>query len=366
MTDSLASSRPEQDTSSVAVVISARDRRAELDVTLEKLREQSYPVAEMIVVDDASMTSLESITRKSWPDAFFIRNEEPQGYIANRSRAMKLATSEFIVSLDDDSCFTDPHDLARAVSRMQAEPEIGILNFGVYAGAGPVPELRFSEPEHYVASFIGCAHMVRRSVVSRIGGYRDYYFYYGEESEYSLRVWDAGWRILFLPSVLVHHRVSSVGRRSGRILGFSIRNNLWTTILHMPMPRVAIQVTWRVVSYTAESIRLFRPRAWIWGMYSFFKGLPHIVRLRKPIRPETLALLDALSSGVICKPEDLLCTPRPSFVRRVAAFYAAWKNRPRSRSFWDRRRGHLGQSPTVLFEQNVEAPPPSFHPWGHK
>lgn len=347
---------------SVAVIITARNRPVELNLTLQKLREQSYPIAEIVVIDDASISSLESITRQNWPDALFVRNEECRGYIANRSKAMKLTTSDFMVSLDDDSCFTEPQDLMRAISRMQAEPEIGILNFGVYAGAEPLPRLRITTPEHYVTSFIGCAHMIRREVVSKIGGYRDFYFYYGEESEYSLRVWDAGWRILFFPSVLVHHRISSVGRRNSRILGYSIRNNFCTTLLQMPMPRVAIQFAWRVVSYSAESIRLFQPRAWIWGMGSFLRRLPDIIRLRKPIRRETLALLDTLSAGVICRPDDLVEAPRPSFGRRVAAFYSAWGNRSRSPSFWSRRRGDLGKAPTVIYEHNLEIRPPSSHP----
>ena len=66
---------------------------------------------------------------------------------------------------------------------MQAEPEIGVLTFGIYAGSAPVPKRRLSQSEHYVASFIGCAHMIRSWVISGIGGYRDFYYYYAEESE---------------------------------------------------------------------------------------------------------------------------------------------------------------------------------------
>jgi GT2 family glycosyltransferase len=339
---------------SVAVIITARDRPLELASTLQKLREQSYANVQLIVIDDASKTSLENVTRNTWPNALFIRNEQCQGYVANRTRAMRVATSEFIVSLDDDSCFTHPLDLSRAVDRMQAEPEIGVLTFGVYAGPAPVPEWRLSQSEQYVTTFIGCAHMIRSEVISRIGGYRDFYHYYAEESEYSLRVWNDGWRILFFPSVLVHHRVSSIGRQSSRILRYSIRNNLWTTLLHMPLSRLAIQFPWRLISCAAESVRLFQPRAWMWGMSSFLRGLPRIIRMRKPIRKETLVLLDAINAGVISKPEQLVPIA-PGFKRILIAFYAAWKNRARSRPFWDRRRGSLGRSPTVMFEHNVEA-----------
>jgi GT2 family glycosyltransferase len=347
--------RGERGLPSITVMITARDRPLDLDTTLRKLREQTYPRIEVIVVDDASKTSLESVTRNIWPNALFIRNEECQGYIANRSRAMRLATSEFVVSLDDDSCFTHPQDLSRAVDRMQAEPQIGVLTFGIYAGPAPVPKWQSNQSERYVGSFIGCGHMIRSQVISRIGGYRDFYHYYAEESEYSIRVWNDGWRILFFPSVQVHHRISSIGRRESRILRYSMRNNLWTTLLHMPLPRVAIQFAWRLISYTAESIRLFKPQAWIWGMSTFLWGLPRVIRMRSPIRRETLVVLDAISVDVINKPEQILRISRPGFGRLLLAFCQAWKNRPRSRSFWDRRRGGLGQSPTVVFEHNVKA-----------
>src|ERR1035441_3623873 len=104
-------SRPEMmessvGTSRVTVVISARNRADELLLTLRQLKTQVYPDISLIVVDDASEESLEAVVRSEWPHALFLRNEVRQGLIANRSKAMKMADTEFVVSLDDDSCFT--------------------------------------------------------------------------------------------------------------------------------------------------------------------------------------------------------------------------------------------------------------------
>ena len=342
-------------TSRVTVVISARNRADELLLTLRQLKTQVYPDISLIVVDDASEESLEAVVRSEWPHALFLRNEVRQGLIANRSKAMKMADTEFIVSLDDDSCFTNPTDLATAVSRMEAEPRVGVITFFVYHGHNHVPARAPETEERYTTSFIGCAHMIRSSVVTQIGGYRDFYFYYGEESEYSLRVWDAGWRILFMSRVLVHHRVSLVGRRRSSILRYSIRNNLWTTILHMPWPRVAIQLGWRMFSYGIESLRLGQPWAGIVGFAGCLWGLPTVLRLRRPIRRETLAILDLLATTPAPSPAELSTAVRPRLRHVVGAFFAAWRDRPRARSFWDRRPGDVGKGSTSVFEHELKS-----------
>ncbi len=267
---------------------------------------------------------------------------------------MKMARSEFLVSLDDDSCFTDRTDLAVAVKRMEAEPEIGVLTFLVYQGAKlayPIQTPRLNEK--YTCDFVGCAHMIRASVTTEVGVYRDFYYYYGEESEYSLRIWNAGWRILFFPKVIVHHRVSSAGRSNRKILRYSIRNNIWTTILHMPWPRVGIQLLWRFTNYGFESLRLLQPVAFVGAIASCVSGMPRVLRLRKPISGKTLELLDLISTKEVRTPAEL-SSKGPSLKDRITVFYASWKDRPRQRSFWDRRSGDLGKASTIVFEHQLD------------
>jgi GT2 family glycosyltransferase len=337
----------------VAIVITARNRASELLVTLRKLKTQVYRNFTVIVVDDASEETLEGIVRSEWPQAVFIRNEVRQGLIANRSKAMKMADGEFIVSLDDDSCFTDPGDLEKAVARMLSEPQLGIVTFLVCQGTDLIPERETGVEERYVASFVGCAHMLRSSVVAQLGGYRDFYFYYAEESEYSLRVWDAGWRILFFPEVLVHHRISPIGRRDSAILRYSIRNNLWTTILHMPLPRVVLQVAWRLISYSFESLRLLRPGVFLAALGSVIWGLPTVLALRRPISADTLRILDVIATRAVRSGGELSSAPTPPLTTIVKDFYFRWKDRPRARSFWDRKPGDVGRTPTTVFKHNL-------------
>ena len=82
----------------------------------------------------------------------------------------------------------------------------------------------------------------------RIGGYMDFYQYGGEEEEYGLRALDDGWKFLYFPLIVVHHRVSRIGRSRGRILAYSIRNTIWTLFLRMPVSYALLHSCSRMLS----------------------------------------------------------------------------------------------------------------------
>jgi GT2 family glycosyltransferase len=277
----------------VTLLITAKDRPDELRRTLQELREQRYPALELLVVDDASTISLEPVVRSSWPNAQFFRNDTVRGLVANRSFGIRVARGKYILSLDDDSHLTSPDDLASAVDRMEKEEEVGIMAFLIHHGT-ECPPVVIRPAERYVHTFVGCGNLIRKQVVDTIGGYRDFYFYYGEEAEYSLRALDEGWRILFFPSVLVHHRVSQTGRVGYRILRYSFRNILWTVVLNMPWSRVLVEGSWKLAVFAWESLRLGEVRAFMHAMASFAGGLGTVIHNRKAISPRTLRVYDAL------------------------------------------------------------------------
>jgi GT2 family glycosyltransferase len=319
----------------VTVLITARDRPDELRVTLRGLRAQTYQAIELLVVDDCSDTPLEPLVHEMWPGATLRRNEKNLGLIASRSLGMRLARGEYIVSLDDDSCLVEADALAAAVVRMEREKDIGVMTFFVHHGTALPPDTT-RPAERYVASFIGCGHMIRREVVETLGGYRDFYFYYGEEAEYSLRVLDAGWKILFFPRVVVHHRVSETGRAGDRILFHSYRNNLWTLLLRIPWPRVLFEGSWRLGLYCWESLRQLRPWPLVCAILSCTRGLPRVLRLRAPISERTLQRYDALRFRHVLTRQDYEDARRPSPRDMWQWFSTTWRCRPKPPCFWER------------------------------
>jgi len=280
----------------VTVLITAFNRRDDLRVTLESLSQQSWKKLEFIVIDDSSQPSLEPVVRTARPDAVFIRNDRNQGYIASRSIGMRVATGRYIITLDDDSNLTAPDDISNAVKLMECRPDVGIVAFTQIQGAAFPEIVDRSQPVRYSAGYFGCGNMMRTSMVRQLGGYRDWFFYYVEEAEYSLRALQAGWLILSVPGIVVHHRVSPVGRQAAKIFKYSFRNSLHVIVLYLPMPRLLIEFGWKVLVFCGIAIRHFWIGPFIWALASFVAGLGHTLSLRTPLTRGQLRIYDASRS----------------------------------------------------------------------
>jgi GT2 family glycosyltransferase len=331
----------------VSVMIAAYNRPDELRLTLRALREQDYAPLEVLVVDDASPTDLGPIVREEWPEARFWRHAENRGYIANRSMMMREARGAFILSLDDDSNLVAPDAVRRALARFAHAPRLGAVACLVHEGPTPPATVAAPPPDSCVTSFIGCGHFLRAEAVRDVGGYRDFFEYYAEESEYALRLLDAGWHVLLCPELVVHHRMSAIGRSSGRIAGYGFRNNLWSMVMNVPAPRVFPEVAWKFVSHTVEMLRIGRPGWWAWAIGSFFRGLPRALRHRRPISPQAMRAFDALRFGTVPTSDALWSARPPSLRERLGWFWRVWRRRRRARPFWDSSGGALGESKIV-------------------
>jgi GT2 family glycosyltransferase/SAM-dependent methyltransferase len=330
----------------VTILIATRNRPAELLATLRQLRLQQYPRIELLVIDDASETPLAPLVRQEWPDAVVRRNPSNLGYIASRSLGMRLAGGDFILSVDDDSCPVDTNAVQIAVDRFGREPELGVIAFGIVEGESIPPALPV-EPERYLYTFVGCAHMMRTAMCRAVGPYYDAYVYYAEESEYSLRVLDAGWRILLLPGLVIHHRASGIGRSHGRVLAYSYRNALWTVLLRMPLRRALVELPWKGFVYGVECLRRFHLWSGVWAICSCVAGLASVLHDRQPIAAETLRTYDLLRLRKYSSWQELLASGAPRWDERWRWVYTVWWNRRRARAFWDQRAGGLGASPLV-------------------
>jgi GT2 family glycosyltransferase len=160
---------------------------------------------------------------------------------------------------------------------------------------------------------------------------------------------DAGWRIVFLPSVVVHHRLSDVGRRSGRIWAYSLRNNLWTAILRLPASSLPAELTWKLLVGTLEVIRQFQFAWYIWALWSAATGLSRVLRLRRPISKKTWLMYNLLRFGDGASREALIVPRRITLRQRLSWLFATWRHRRRGRAFWDWRPGGVGRSSLAGF-----------------
>ena len=337
----------------VAVLISSKDRPDELARTLRELRRQDYPALELVVIDDGSKESLEPVVRRVWPQARFLRHMRAAGQSQRRSEGFHLSQGRYVLQLDDDSAPVAADAVRRAVRCCEADPSIAVVSFRIFNGAEPPATLPPAAPR-FVSSFVGCGALIRAEAVCQVGGYRPLFGNEWEEEELSLRLLKAGWLLWFAPDILIHHRLSPLNRRTARTWMRGFRNKLWSMVMHYPLRRVLLEGAWVIALAAWDAVRLLRPHYYLLGIIQFFWGLPRALRLRDPMSTPALRRYDALRFREVVSREELEAPAPVSAGELWRWFLARWRNRPRQRSFWDRRPGDIGTSDTVRFAHEFD------------
>ena len=217
------------------VVITTRDRRDELRITLASCLTQDIPL-EILVVDDASSDGTLEMMLKEFPGVRFERSESALGYIVQRNRAAHLVNTPLIISIDDDAVFTSV-DIARKAIAAFDERRVGAIAipFINVHESSEVFQLASDDNGVYVTTtFIGTAHAVRRDLFLALGGYREFFYSRSEESDYCLRMLQAGYVVRVIQSAAIHH-MQSPRRLARQIVMYGQRNQVLVATMNFPL-----------------------------------------------------------------------------------------------------------------------------------
>lgn len=112
----------------VSVAVITANRAAMLDACLQSLRRSDYPIAELLVFDNASHDETPTLVPSKYPDARLIRNERNMGLTHCHNRAMQMFSSDALFLLDDDNEVA-PDMLRRLVEYISApgHERVGIV-----------------------------------------------------------------------------------------------------------------------------------------------------------------------------------------------------------------------------------------------
>src|SRR5262249_43982089 len=145
----------------------ARNREKELAVVLEQIRKLAYDgPLEVIVVDNGSTDGTRAML-SAQPDVRVILRPENEG-VSAWNHGFNAATGEWLLVLDDD-CYLEPGGLTKAIAAAQAD-RADLVSFLVRDPQRP----GFVFNRLYntgLLSFWGCAVLMKRSVISAVGGF---------------------------------------------------------------------------------------------------------------------------------------------------------------------------------------------------
>ena len=196
---------------------------------------------EVIVIDNASSDGSVEMIERLFKQVKLIKNRQNLGFAAANNLGFNFASADYVLLLNSDTVVLGDV-LEQSVKYLQSNPEVGamgcrILNTdkSMQASCSGYPTLwrllamtigldrlfcqfdqyrlrcwqRDSERDVEVIS--GCYLLVRREIINKVGYLDENFFFFGEETDWCLRMRMAGWKLRFAPvGEIIHHGGGSV------------------------------------------------------------------------------------------------------------------------------------------------------------
>lgn len=196
---------------------------------------------ETLVVDQASSDGSAAAVRAAFPWAELIELPENVGFAAGSNVGLRRAKGRHCVLLNNDTVVLRDA-LERCVRYLDAHPEVGVVGPQLLNPDGskqnsihstpnllmevvPKSLLERLFPWHYpskryehagpvpVEAVLGACLCVRREVLEDVGLLSEAYFFFLEETDWCLRIRQAGWKVVHLPDAQVVHVHGATSKR---------------------------------------------------------------------------------------------------------------------------------------------------------
>jgi GT2 family glycosyltransferase len=212
-----------------------------IELTRECLRSLlniKYLATKTIVVDNGSTDNSAVILNNEFPSVDLIALEKNFGYAGGNNigidYALKKHNCDFVLLLNNDT-IVDEAFLNEMVSASKQNSSVGavvpkiyyfdrpetiwyaggrfrkICGYGTHYGVLRKDSNNFSVPK-YVTFGNGCALLISRKALEKVGNLDEQFFATCEDSDYSLRLRQAGFLIAYQPRAKVWHKVSITQR----------------------------------------------------------------------------------------------------------------------------------------------------------
>ncbi|SIN94008.1 Glycosyltransferase involved in cell wall bisynthesis [Singulisphaera sp. GP187] len=174
-----------------------------IDRAIESVLAQTYPPAEVVVVDDGSVDDSAAVAAR-YPSPVVVVRQANAGPGAARNRGVRESSAEWVAFLDaDDTWLPDKHE--REMTLM-SDPNVGVVHArgpSSYIPAPPNVTFENLWTENCVSL---SSAVVRRTAWDAVGGFDESRALISvEDHNLWLRLAAAGWRIITYPEDLFHY-----------------------------------------------------------------------------------------------------------------------------------------------------------------
>lgn len=218
---------------------------------LESLEKINYPSYKIIVVDNGSKNNQADAIKEKFSGVELIKNETNEGFVIANNQGIKLALeggAQYLLLLNNDTTVKNDF-LINLIKYAEQNNTVGILSpkilyynsdtiwsmggrinclagFAILIGKKKHREKykTIIEPDYVT----GCAMLIKREVIKKIGLLDPVYFAYYEDGDFSFRAKKAGYNIRVIPeSIIWHKKSASAGIRGSKRKISGLQAYLW-------------------------------------------------------------------------------------------------------------------------------------------
>lgn len=241
----------------VGVVIVNWNLKDSLRETLLSFRKVDYPGLQIVVSDNASTDGSVEMVRREFPEVHLLTREKGLGYAKGASLGVEhlLDKVKYIFSTTNDvEVATDM--ISKLVEYAEQNPQAGMIGTKIYFygkgkllwhAGGYVNSLcghnfhigyKKSDKQKYSITkecdyVTGCGVLLRSEAIKLTGAFKGDLVFYFEDTDLCYRVRAAGYKIVYLPSAVMWHKVeTTLAKNRGLQLRYCTRNGLYFLKAH--------------------------------------------------------------------------------------------------------------------------------------
>ena len=268
------------------ITITTHNRKADLERTFQSIARLEPAPDEVLICADGCTDGTAEFVQKNFPHYRLFIVHDSRGSIPNRDSMMRAATSDLLLSLDDDSYPLEADAIGRIRTIFEKNRRLAVATFPQRSDEFPETlNQRDFGPAHFVGTFTNSGSVIRRETFLKLEGYPVDFRHAYEEPDFALRCVAAGWEVRFETDVTVRHHYTGVQRNEMRTHHFHSRNEQWSLWMRCPLlfaPAVSMFRLLRQFGYACH-------RGWSWVVREpiwwgrCLAGLPRCLAARKAI-----------------------------------------------------------------------------------
>lgn len=277
---------------SIDIIVPTYNRPKDIGKFIEEIQKQNIENFKVFIIDDHGDEDISHLIPKNSSKFHYYRLEKNSGQAYARNYALKIGKSPIVIFMDDDAWFLQKDALERIIHYFSTKIDLGCLMFNILEPNRDWLSNRNNiEDGAELAEFIACGVAFKRDAIELIGGFSSFLHSYGEETEISMRLIDANYKLYFGKKIEVFHNYIPDTRNriwKNRFIHNTVRNDLLIIFIRYPIIFILPYLVFKPLSHvkyylTKKQFNVNNLIQILKGVFSFILLIPYACKHRQSV-----------------------------------------------------------------------------------